>query len=179
MFLVLALICVQTNAQKTYHASLFGIKSDGVTDNTASFQRAVDWIAAQGGGTLEVYVGRYMTGAVQLKSGVSIYLREGAVVVGSSNIYKYKDAPALFWADGASDIRIYGLGIVEGCHASLSESLETQKASGHLPKEYSLPGIISFKNCERCTVDAANPAVPGSEGVRLVEDRINSAWPKI
>ena len=41
--------------------TLFGIKSDGVTMNTRSIQRAIDYIAQQGGGRLVFTVGRYLT----------------------------------------------------------------------------------------------------------------------
>ena len=58
--------------QPVYKSSFFGIRSNGTTDNTTSIQKAVDFIASKGGGTLEFSVGRYLTGAVQLKSGVDI-----------------------------------------------------------------------------------------------------------
>ena len=44
--------------QPIYNASLFGIRSDGVTMNTRSIQFAIDWISNQGGGTLRFWVGR-------------------------------------------------------------------------------------------------------------------------
>lgn len=50
---------------------MFGIKSDGVTLNTRSIQRAVDYISEQGGGRLIFYVGRYLTGSIELKSNVT------------------------------------------------------------------------------------------------------------
>ena len=36
-------------AQSDQTATVWGIKSDGVTDNTASIQRAIDYISAHGG----------------------------------------------------------------------------------------------------------------------------------
>lgn len=39
---------------KDYQAVMFGIKSDGVTLNTRSIQRAVDYISEQGGGTVDL-----------------------------------------------------------------------------------------------------------------------------
>jgi polygalacturonase len=74
---------------KDYNASLFGIKSDGITLNTQSIQKAIDFISEKGGGKLKFYVGRYLTGSVQLKSNVSIELNEGAVLVGTTSIYDY------------------------------------------------------------------------------------------
>ena len=52
------LLCFAQTEQK---ATVWGVKSDGVTDNTGSIQRAIDYISAHGGGTLYFYVGRYLT----------------------------------------------------------------------------------------------------------------------
>jgi polygalacturonase len=43
---------------KDYNASLFGIKSDGITLNTQSIQRAIDFISEKGGGKLKFYVSK-------------------------------------------------------------------------------------------------------------------------
>lgn len=64
-----------------YNASRFGIYSDGRTDNTASIQRALDHIAAQGGGVLVFNVGRYRSYPLQMHAGVHIELREGAILM--------------------------------------------------------------------------------------------------
>ncbi len=64
-----------------YKASFFGIKSNGTTLNTSSIQKAIDYIHDNGGGTLVFYVGRYLTGSIELKSNVHIVLREGAIWV--------------------------------------------------------------------------------------------------
>ena len=106
---ILLLISLQGFAQdKVYKASFFGIRSNGITDNTTSIQNAIDFIASKGGGTLEFSVGRYITGAIELKSGVDIMLREGAVIVGSDNIYAYRGHKGIFWGEGVKDITIYG-----------------------------------------------------------------------
>lgn len=48
-----------TAQAKSWHASYFGIRSDGMTDNTASFQKALDWISSlHPGDTLDIRVGR-------------------------------------------------------------------------------------------------------------------------
>ena len=81
--LLVSLVGSAQDKQPLYKSSFFGIRSDGTTDNTTSIQKAVDFIAEKGGGTLEFSVGRYLTGAVELRSGVNISLREGAIIVGS------------------------------------------------------------------------------------------------
>ncbi len=81
---------VASLSAKDYQVAMFGIKSDGVTLNTRSIQRAVDYISEQGGGRLIFYVGRYLTGSIELKSNVTICIEEGAVLVAVPAIYDFK-----------------------------------------------------------------------------------------
>ena len=100
-----------------YKASLFGCKSDGRTLNTSSIQRALNYIADHGGGTLVFEVGRYLTGSLHIPAGVHIHLNEGAILVGSQNPFDYDlDAqghPALLISDSGHKIDISGLGHIE------------------------------------------------------------------
>ena len=112
IFAMLVLVSLQAAAQVEYKASRFGIKSNGLIDNTTSIQKAVDWIAEQGGGTLVFNVGRYLTGSVQLRSGVNIRLNEGAVIVGAANIYAYKGQKGIFWGEGLENVTIFGKGVI-------------------------------------------------------------------
>jgi len=141
--MVLFLLALQLFAQQEYKATVWGAKSDGVTDNTGTIQRAVDTISEQGGGTLVFYVGRYLTGSIQLKENVTIRLEEAAVLVAPTNIYSYKGAPALVWADGASNACLVGKGVVELRHSALQKNVDDQKAKGYLPEGYALPAAFS------------------------------------
>ena len=106
-----------TEGATLYKASLFGCKSNGTTLNTSSIQRAIDYIAEQGGGTLVFEVGRYLTGSIRLREGVNIQLNEGAIWVGSSNRYDYENGiagePALLIAPAEGMVRFCGLGRLE------------------------------------------------------------------
>lgn len=146
--LTLALTCATGFAQHDYNASYFGIKSNGVTDNTASIQKAIDFISEKGGGTLSFYVGRYVTGAVALKSKVHIKLNEGAVIVGSPNIYAYKGQKGLFHASEQEDITISGKGVIDACGPELSAFVETQRRKGFLPEDLQVPAPLYFENCK-------------------------------
>ena len=98
-------------AQNAYNASKFGIKSDGITMNTRSIQKAIDWVAEQGGGELTFWVGRYLTGSIHLKSNVTIRLQEGAVLLGSTNPYDYDKicgTYALIIGEKCDNIQIVG-----------------------------------------------------------------------
>lgn len=53
----------------------FGAQSDTDTCQTAAIQAAIDTLAAQGGGTVIVPSGRFLTGALHLKSGINLHLQ--------------------------------------------------------------------------------------------------------
>ena len=116
ILLLLLGISIQLPA-KDYKASLFGIKSDGITLNTTSIQKAIDYISENGGGRLVFYVGRYLTGSVFMKDNVSIQLQEGAILVGSPNPFDYQKVlaqPALILAQNQRNIGITGKGVIDG-----------------------------------------------------------------
>lgn len=139
-------------SQNVYKASRFNIKSDGLHDNTTSIQGAIDFIASKGGGTLEFSVGRYVTGAVQLKSGVSVRLREGAVIVGSTNIYSYKGRRAIFWGEGVENVSIFGTGVIDGRGPALLEDIAEQVRMKHIPEDVTVPTLVYLKDCRNVTL---------------------------
>jgi hypothetical protein len=148
LFAVFVLISLQGFAAE-YKASLFGIKSNGLIDNTASIQHAIDFISDKGGGTLVFSVGRYLTGAVVLKSNVYITLKEGAVIVGSTNIYSYKGHKAIFNAEDCENITISGKGVIDGRGKALRADMEKRKSKGYLPEDSEIPSLLYFKDCKK------------------------------
>lgn len=155
---------------KEYHASLFGVKSDGITLNSRSIQKAVDFIQEKGGGTLVFSVGRYLTGSIRLKSNVLIELREGAVLVGASSPYDYISVGgvrALIVAEGEQNVGVFGKGVIDGQGKGLVASLTTQIQKGYLPETISQasPVLVAMKGCKSVTVtglhlqDAAGSAL--------------------
>lgn len=111
---ILFLAAFQCFAQQEYKATVFGVRSDGVTDNTSSIQYAIDFISQKGGGVLVFYVGRYLTGSVNLRSNVSIRLAEACVIVGSDNVYNYRGQDAIFNGKDVTNASIFGKGVIEG-----------------------------------------------------------------
>ena len=149
-----SLVCIGQN----FKASMFGIKSNGTTLNTTSIQKAIDYIHDQGGGVLEFYVGRYLTGTIELKSNVTIQLHEGAILLGSTNIYDYNiENPftALVYANGAENIKITGKGVIDGQGRKVSYNLIDQIHKGILddPMKYDRPArrrpsALYFRECK-------------------------------
>lgn len=155
--LTLLSVCTLSLSAKDYKASMFGVKSDGSTLNTRSIQRAIDFISEQGGGTLEFYVGRYLTGTIYLKSNVTIQLHEGAVLVGVTSPYDYfaaGDNKALICAEGQQNIAIQGKGVLQGQGAVVLNNIKTQIDKGYLKESVAQasPELISMKDCSNVTV---------------------------
>lgn len=144
---------------KDYNASLFGILSDGITNNTGSIQKAIDYIHSKGGGRLVFYVGRYITGSVRLKSNVSIKLEEGAVLVGAPSIYAYSDSGkinALISAEGQEHIGISGKGVIEGNGAALVKNMQDLVQNGYIKATTQKPALLSFSGCSNVQIDSVN-----------------------
>lgn len=114
----------------------FGAVPDGATVNTAALQKAIDACSAQGGGILHLPGGRYVTGTIVLKNGVTLSLSPDAVLLGSTNAADYRNldpftdgtgAPlgdALVTALDATGVGIEGPGAIDGRGAELKAAQE-------------------------------------------------------
>ena len=149
--LLISLAGIAQDKQPVYKSSFFGIRSDGTTDNTTSIQKALDFLAEKGGGTLEFSVGRYLTGSIQLRDGVDIYLREGAVIVGSTNIYAYKGAKGIFWGEGVKDVTIEGKGVIDGRGPGLLDNIDGQIKMRHIDDPV-IPTLVYLKDCKNVSL---------------------------
>lgn len=103
----------------------FGAVADGKTLNTIAIQRAIDAAFRAGGGVVYVHPGTYLTGSIELKSRVTLYLEAGSVLLGSTRIedYPFREGPPLhsdanghhlLFARKAEDIAVCGLGVIDG-----------------------------------------------------------------
>lgn len=84
--LLLVCITVLLNAQ-TFDITKFGAIGDAKTLNTKSIQNAVDACNKNGGGTVLIPTGIFMTGTIYLKSNVNLFFRKWCH---SSREFKFK-----------------------------------------------------------------------------------------
>jgi len=164
------------NAAATSKSILeYGAKPDGRTLNSKPIQRAIDAVAQSGGGTVNVPAGNFLTGLIELKSGVTLNLAEGSTLLGSTSMDDYKsDSPAfahggpnprhLIFAMDAENVTISGAGRIDGQGQSfwepsgtppLPEDQQWNAVASHdlTPKKGGrVSPLIQFVNCHRLTV---------------------------
>jgi polygalacturonase len=109
----------------------YGAKGDGKTKDTAAIAKAVDACVKAGGGTVLLPPGRYLTGAITLKSNLTLEVEAGATILGSPDPadYPLRDSPwagdghtggsgktisSLIYAEDAENVTIRGRGTIDG-----------------------------------------------------------------
>jgi len=112
--------------EKRYNIAERGALGDGKTLNTKAIQDLIDECSKNGGGTLVVPAGVFLSGSIFLKPGVNIELQKGAILKGSTDINHYAKLntrieghfepwrAALINGDKVDHLRITGPGTLDG-----------------------------------------------------------------
>jgi exo-poly-alpha-galacturonosidase len=145
--------------------TVYGAKGDNQTVNTVAVQAAIDAAsAAPGGGTVVVPAGVFRTGAVFLKTGVSLFVEKDGVLKGTANPADYPQVAtrwegverswtaALLNAENLHDIRISGPGTIDGAGDEWVQQAQEQHQRDPSPTpgpHYGRPRLICLQNCQR------------------------------
>ncbi len=156
---ILMLFVFQVSA-KDYNISDFGAKADGITLNTRTIQRAIDFISEHGGGRLVFGPGNYVTGTFYIKSDVTLHLEYGATLLGSTNPFDYVIDPKVKWSSmifaiNQNNIGITGKGTINGRGFTTANNLVSYIHRGIFkdnlkydrPLETRRPENIYFREC--------------------------------
>lgn len=104
----------------------FDASGDGKTKDTTAIQGAIDRCFVLGGGEVRISAGNYLTGAVELRSGVTLHIEDGATLNGSPDEDDYpltqvrwegkwiEGHASLLYAIGAERIGVVGPGAIAG-----------------------------------------------------------------
>ena len=150
--------------------SFGAISNNEVVNNAEAINHAIDHCARQGGGRVVIPCGEFYTGSIFLKSGVKLFLEEGAVLKGVQAIDAYSSlettldlsryesgqgtvnfnsatdpqwSKALIFAVGVSDACIEGKGCIDG--ADVRNPLGEEHLRG--------PHTILMAGCKRMRFD--------------------------
>jgi hypothetical protein len=148
----------------------FGAAGDGKTLDTVALNHAIEACAAGGGGAVIFPPGKYLTGTIHLKSGITLMLEAGAEILGTSDLEQYqyftppRETPlaarlrwhrALILGEGVENVTITGQGSVNGNKVFDPRGEERMRG----------PHAVLLGNCRNITIrdisikDAANYAV--------------------
>jgi hypothetical protein len=176
LYILVFLVLIQNSFSQTLNVLNFGAKPDGKTMNTQAIQKAIDEAFKSKKATLVFPKGKYLTGSLILKSGVTLLLEEGSVILGSINPDDYKkidikDAPvspkaddnsklSLILAYNAKDVGIIGKGTIDGQGRELALYIDSLHHMGikvdpnyrTRPSETMRPKLTIFMDCENVNI---------------------------
>ena len=124
-------------------------------DNAPMIQKAINKVSAAGGGTVVVPAGEFVTGPLELKSGVELHLEMGAKLLGYPDTTAYRKAhivangkkskdSALIYAYQQSNIAVTGLGTIDGQGGHVA--FKTKVDPGNRPM------IFLFRDCKNVII---------------------------
>jgi hypothetical protein len=124
---ILARIAPPVFPDRVFQVTKYGAVGDGVRDCTAAFTAAIGACAAAGGGRVLVPEGRFLAGAIHLKSRVELHLSERATIVFSRDPRHYlpvvfsrwegvelMNYSPLIYAFEQRDVAVTGKGTLDG-----------------------------------------------------------------
>src|SRR5712691_3331001 len=112
--------------RRIFLANSFGAIGDGVQKSTTAIQQAIDFCAKGGGGIVTFKPGRYVTGALFLKSNVHLQIEAGVTLLASQNDEDYpsistrvagiemKWPAALINVNDQKSVMLSGGGVIDG-----------------------------------------------------------------
>lgn len=133
----------------------YGVKGDGVTNNTLRIKGIISE-AEPVGGTIYFPPGRYLTGTIELKSNMTLYIDSGAYIVGSADAsdypmitketlpgYNREGHSGLIKAINAENVIVTGGGVIDGQGQNWWNNPENE----HRPR------AIQFINCKNVRIE--------------------------
>jgi polygalacturonase len=148
-------------ASPTCNPHAYGAKGDGIAKDTVAIQAAIDACEKQGGGTVLMTAGTYLSAPIVLKSNITLQLDKGATLLGSSD---HADYPAktefrepglqsLVSAVNATNVAITGEGVIDGSGESWWKIARTVKNAGVMGNDHPRPRLVVFDHCKHVRVE--------------------------
>lgn len=148
--------------------------------STAAIQKAIDKVASQGGGTVIVPAGEWLTGRLMLKSNVNLHIEEGATLEFTGNLADYlptvpsryegadvQSLGAMIYANNQQNIAVTGKGhlkapahdseitknIDTGLTVSAEKNIESGAARAATVEKIYMPTFIGPVSCRDILIE--------------------------
>ena len=131
---------------------------DGVTLNTKAFAKAMNALAAEGGGTLLVPSGVWYTGPIVFQSNINLHLEKGALILFSSDTKQYPLIQTVFEGldtyrcqspisgINLTNIAITGEGSINGSGEAWRPLKQEKVTAGHWQRVVKSGGVVRNGN---------------------------------
>ena len=134
-----------------------GAVGDGVTLDTKAIQAAIDSVAAQGGGMVEVPAGVYLTGSIWLRDNIDLHLNTGAVIKGSPDLKDYCDENCC----SQNEAEIKGGDYISGGHLIMGVGVRNVSITGQGRIDGNSDAFMLDENGKRWSKKSKIPGRPG------------------
>ena len=134
-----------------------GAVGDGVTLDTKAIQAAIDSVAAQGGGVVEVPSGVYLTGSIWLRDNIDLHLNPGAVIKGSPDLKDYCDENCC----SQNEAEIKGGDYISGGHLIMGVGVRNVSITGSGRIDGNSDAFMLDENGKRWSKKSKIPGRPG------------------
>jgi polygalacturonase len=169
------------SAEAIYNVRNFGATGDGKTVDSPAINKAIEAVAAAGGGTLVFPAGTYMCFSIHLKSHVDLWLDRGCTILAADSPKKgdatgynggtydaaepndpwvpYQDYGhnhwhnSLLWAENEHDFGIFGTGLIYGKGLSFGSGGTRGDYTTFVAEQAGVGNkAIALKNCHNVTL---------------------------
>jgi polygalacturonase len=152
---------VPLRAEPVCNPRTFGAKGDGTTKETAAIQQAIDTCEKEGGGTVTLGAGTYLSAPIVLKSNITLHLDKGATLLGSAdhadypakNEFRTLGLQSLVSATNAENVAITGEGTIDGNGETWWQMARAIKDAGVMGNEHPRPRLVVFDHCKHVRVE--------------------------
>ena len=159
---------------KSFNIKDYGAIGDGKALETKAIQTTIDACHAAGGGTVWIPAGDYVIGTIHLKSHITLSLDYGASLLGSldwedyptDNLRRAREGQeeCLLYAEDATDIRLEGLGVIDG--RGTPETFPKRRPGIRGDRR---PRLLRFEGCKNLTFSGLTFTRTAFWGLHLVD----------